>query len=535
MSRLHPITLALCLTACDGGDTPAKNDPKTDAAADAKADAATPAPAVSTTSDSPATPPTLAGPIVVPDAVPKGASAVAVARVPESLLRTLADADPMGFASEDFEALQTEMDTFLRSRLGITIASAKTVAAFQHGKEFGLVLDGIDGSIKGTKSGTHGGVDIYTLASNDTLRAASTDSMLLVGTEALVKASIDAHADPSKSSKDDAVTALIAKHSDGAAVTVAVDIDAADPSAVFKRALPSSMKLRRGVASFGPKGLSVVVEGEKETLDQLAGLAKAGLDSVLGEARRAKEDAMKSRHDAEAAVAGAFTIFGVHQLEHATKHLLPKVDGEQLTLFVPFSAGDPALLAAVAGIGAAIAVPAFSKYVRRSKTSEARVQLAKMFDSTASYFNEEHVSRGATSLVGGAAPPSGAPHQCPNNGKLEGESGITPPLSVDCSKGPGGRCVPTAGGGGPGYYDIALWNDNVVWNQMNMVMEQAHYFHYNFKWGNDDKGYGTCQFTAQAFADLDGDGVFSTYERSGAADMHGVNASIGLYIDQEVE
>ena len=43
------------------------------------------------------------------------------------------------------------------------------------------------------------------------------------------------------------------------------------------------------------------------------------------------------------------------------------------------------------------------------------------------------------------------------------------------------------------------------------------------------------QFTAQAFADLDADGIFSTYERSGAGDIQGVNASIGLYVDQEVE
>ena len=531
MSRIYPVALALCLTACDGDKAPTPDAP----ADSPKADPAKPTPGVSAPPAPTLPTPSLAGPIVVPDAVPKGASAVAVARVPESLLRTIANADPMGFASEDFEVLQNEMDTFLRSRLGITITSAKTVAAYQYGKEFGLVLDGIDGSIKGTKSGTHGGIDLYTLASNDTLRAASTDSMLIVGSEALVKASLDAHSDPSKSSKDDAVTQLITKHSEAAALAVAVDIEVADPSAVFKRALPASMKLRRGIVAFGPEGLSVVLEGDKESLDQIAALAKLGLDSILAEARRAKEAAMGSREDAEAAVAGAFTILGVHQLERAAKHLLPKVEGDQLTLTVPFRAGDPAILAAIAGIGAAIAVPAFTKYIRRSKTSEGRVQLAKMFDSTASFFNEEHVDRGAVSLIGGAAPATGAPHKCPNNGKLKGESGITPPLSVDCSKGPGGRCVPAAGGGGPGYYDIALWNDNAVWNQMNMVMEQAHYFHYNFKWANGASGYGECQFTAQAFADLDGDGIFSTYERSGSADMHGVSASAGLYIDQEVE
>ena len=111
-----------------------------------------------------------------------------------------------------------------------------------------------------------------------------------------------------------------------------------------------------------------------------------------------------------------------------------------------------------------------------------------------------------------------------------------PRVSVDCSKGPQGRCVPVTGEPkGPGEYSIAAWTDSEVWNALNFQMEQGHYFHYNFRWENDTTGFGSCQFTAQAFGDLDGDQVFSTYERSGAADQNGVNAAAGLYIDQEIE
>ena len=40
----------------------------------------------------------------------------------------------------------------------------------------------------------------------------------------------------------------------------------------------------------------------------------------------------------------------------------------------------------------------------------------------------------------------------------------------------------------------------------------------------------------QAFADLDGDTtIFSTYERSGAADRNGVNAAAGLYTKDPTE
>jgi prepilin-type N-terminal cleavage/methylation domain-containing protein len=63
------------------------------------------------------------------------------------------------------------------------------------------------------------------------------------------------------------------------------------------------------------------------------------------------------------------------------------------------------IVVAILGILAAIAIPALTKYMRRSKTSEARIQLAKLFDSTSAYFNEEHVDRGAVALIsaGGVA------------------------------------------------------------------------------------------------------------------------------------
>jgi len=197
------------------------------------------------------------------------------------------------------------------------------------------------------------------------------------------------------------------------------------------------------------------------------------------------------------------------------------------------------IVVAILGILAAIAVPALTKYMRRSKTSEARIQLAKLFDATSSYYNTEHAERGATNFVGqGGAVQDLAPHLCPypTGSPTGGEATITPAIGFDCNLGPGGHCVPAAGGGGAGYYDIALWNDNPVWNGLNFNMEQGHFFHYNFVAVNTTTGFGTCQFTAQAFGDLDGDtNLFSTFERSGAADQQGVNASIGLYIDQDVE
>lgn len=192
------------------------------------------------------------------------------------------------------------------------------------------------------------------------------------------------------------------------------------------------------------------------------------------------------------------------------------------------------IVVAILGILAAIAIPALTKYMRRAKTSEARVQIAKMFDSASAYFSEEHIERGGVQLISsGGGISSAAPHKCPNDGNANGEADFTP--AIDCNEGPGGRCVPAVGGSGSGFYDIAAWTNNRVWNGLNFQQEQAHFFHYNFVWDNQGTGYGSCQFSAQAFGDLDDDDVYSTYERAGAGDQQGVNAAAGLYIDQEVE
>jgi len=214
------------------------------------------------------------------------------------------------------------------------------------------------------------------------------------------------------------------------------------------------------------------------------------------------------------------------------------IDIKRLKTAKGFTLIELMIVVAILGILAVVAIPALQKYMRRAKTAEAKTQLAKIFDSASSYFKSEHAERGATGFIAeGALVQDMAPHRCPHpQGQPEGgEATITPELGLNCNLGPGGRCVPAAGGGGAGYYDIALWNDNPVWNGLNFMQEQAHYFHYNFLALNEITGYGRCQFTAQAFADLDDDAIFSTFERSGAGDIQGVNGGIGLYIDQEVE
>lgn len=155
---------------------------------------------------------------------------------------------------------------------------------------------------------------------------------------------------------------------------------------------------------------------------------------------------------------------------------------------------------------------------------EPRINLAKLFDAVAANFNEDRDVKGQ------------AKHVCANDGRAKGETGFVPPLTVKCSAAPGGLCSPsTTPSDAPGSYDAKLWADHPVWRSLGFAVKEPHAFHYNFLWENETTGFGKCQFTIQAFADLDGDDVWSTYERTGIAAEDGINGSAGLYIDQELE
>jgi type IV pilus assembly protein PilA len=194
------------------------------------------------------------------------------------------------------------------------------------------------------------------------------------------------------------------------------------------------------------------------------------------------------------------------------------------------------IVVAILGILAAIAIPALTKYMRRAKTSEAKVQIAKLFDSASAFFAEEHTSRGGVGLLGsGGGVGTAVTHHCPYlaDGTTSNASATYTPAGVNCNDGPGAHCVP--GSTQSGGYALTDWTSNGVWDSLSFQQEQPHFFHYNFLALNSGTGFGECQFTAQAFADLDNDSVYSTYERSGAADQNGVNGAAGLFIDKELE
>jgi prepilin-type N-terminal cleavage/methylation domain-containing protein len=189
------------------------------------------------------------------------------------------------------------------------------------------------------------------------------------------------------------------------------------------------------------------------------------------------------------------------------------------------------IVLAILGILAALAIGELTTRSRRSKTEEAARGLADMFNGIAAYFNEPRPD-----YAGGAGLP---PHRCPHpvDRPLAGEVGPTPSLAVRCADGPKGRCTPMAGASRPGTYELSEWTANPVWLDIGFRHTGGHHFHYSYRFRNlpTPDGHGACEFTVRATADLDGDGVWSVYERSGHADRTGVKADAGLRIERPLE
>ena len=182
--------------------------------------------------------------------------------------------------------------------------------------------------------------------------------------------------------------------------------------------------------------------------------------------------------------------------------------------------------------------PEVESAVKVDPAQEATLEVSRMYELIASYYKTEHADSGEMAFIGEGGKVQGlAPHRCshPKDQPAGGDSGAVPPLTVTCSAGPDGKCVPTDNPSKPYEYDKAVWQDNAMFSALGFSQDKPHRFHYGIRTINEITGYGRCQFTAQAFGDLDGDSVFSTYERAGGADQSGVNSGTEFFIDKAGE
>jgi len=173
------------------------------------------------------------------------------------------------------------------------------------------------------------------------------------------------------------------------------------------------------------------------------------------------------------------------------------------------------IVVAIIGILAAVAIPAFMKYIRRSKTAEATMNIRKIFDSSVSYYNEEHASQ--TGAITSRQFPQG--------------DGPTPTGD--------GVAHPACGGAGASSVKIAptaTTFSSATWQALNFSVDDPFYYQYVYQSTGSGSTGTASKFTARARGNLDCDTVMSTFERVGTIDgSNNVNGGAGLYQVDELE
>ena len=166
------------------------------------------------------------------------------------------------------------------------------------------------------------------------------------------------------------------------------------------------------------------------------------------------------------------------------------------------------IVVAIIGILAAVAIPAFMKYIRRSKTVEATMNIRKIFDSSVAYYEGEHAGTDNSILA----------KQFPVN------VGPTPGAANTCCGGTGGKCKPD-----PSNFQDAGGS----WAALNFSVDDPFYYVYQYTSGGLDT---LANFQGWAFGDLDCDGIYATFMRGGSVmSDRSISGGSGLFSKNDIE
>jgi len=164
------------------------------------------------------------------------------------------------------------------------------------------------------------------------------------------------------------------------------------------------------------------------------------------------------------------------------------------------------IVVAIIGVLAAVAVPAFVKYLRRSKTVEASLNLRKLYDSSVGYYLAEHSDKSGVVVA----------RQFPST--------VAATPDAKCCLTPGGKCKPNP----------AMFQDSGgTWPALNFSVDDPFYFQYEYDSSSTDS---TAVFEAYAYGDMDCDGTYSTFMRNGSVmGDNSVTGGSGLFTKYDIE
>jgi type II secretory pathway pseudopilin PulG len=369
------------------------------------------------------------------------------------------------------KALDKELREYLDRYLGLDVSRLQYAVGFVAGPPTrGAVLfKTVSGALKMPGARDHEGAKVWVLDEDSKVSLAIRGEVVVLGESTSVRDALDTLAGKRKpvTEENKPLVDWLRKESSGAVVAFAV---------IKPKDLPLPPPLtgiERIAASAGASGIAAVVDGDEASISALQAMSDQAFATMLAEANKARDAAVAGTIGPPQ---GAIAIIAAAYTRNYAALLKPKRNGNRLSVSLDLgpSSSSAVMVVLVIGSMSAVAIPAFMDYMKRSKKSEAAVQLNKIGKNAKRVFAE--------------------------TGKFPAGRSATPQDS--CCGQPNNHCAAAP----------HLFAADPVWRELDFQIDEPTLYYYTYIGAGDGQS-----FIAKATADLDCDGTAITYELTGTA------------------
>jgi prepilin-type N-terminal cleavage/methylation domain-containing protein len=152
------------------------------------------------------------------------------------------------------------------------------------------------------------------------------------------------------------------------------------------------------------------------------------------------------------------------------------------------------IVVVILGVLAAVSIPAYTRYVKRSKTTEATGNISRIYQGQVAYYNSWPTAR------------------------FVNQATFTPDNTPRAAKYPP---------------NLAIWTSDTLWTAIGFAIDTGHYYAYS-SFSTTTTGPGA-YFFARAIGNLDGDSLESTFTIRGEVMAEGEVQRFPLDIVRELE